>query len=454
MAEIDYQMALLLQHKFNEESKNQYAVDMDRKLALELQDQYNTEIELERPSNNLVYKKRTNIDSSKSLVDPSWEVIDPTPDVYVLFTAFSQRFFWNALGSVTVSWSKRMTTCAGICSYNPAGGLCSITLSEPLLKLRPRKDLVETLLHEMIHAYLFVTRNNRDRDGHGPEFCSHMYRINKEAGTNITIYHDFHDEVALYKQHVWKCDGPCQHRPPYFGIVKRATNRNPGPNDFWWTQHQNNCGGVFVKIKSPAATEEKSNKTRGKSQSSTKENNQSSDIRKYFPVSNQSSVLAQQNSQSSNIHVMPTTSKQNAEIAQVIPSQTSNIFGFTNLNDQSKGTRKKNSGSNTFVITKTTGKSSTINSAGVPTTFSGTGRSLSSSSLHNDNYSIVREHWLKKFDNIGKSQKRSNSSVCLNSNKPAKLPCLEKVKCPVCDMEFYSKDVYDHLDVCPGISSH
>jgi len=24
--------------------------------------------------------------------------------------------------------------------------------------------------HEMIHAYLFVTRNNRDRDGHGPEF--------------------------------------------------------------------------------------------------------------------------------------------------------------------------------------------------------------------------------------------------------------------------------------------
>lgn len=41
--------------------------------------------------------------------------------------------------------------------------------------------------HEMIHAYLFVTANNRDRDGHGPEFHKHMYRINGVAGTNITV---------------------------------------------------------------------------------------------------------------------------------------------------------------------------------------------------------------------------------------------------------------------------
>lgn len=33
--------------------------------------------------------------------------------------------------------------CAGVCSYEGRGGLCSIRLSEPLLKLRPRKDLVQ-----------------------------------------------------------------------------------------------------------------------------------------------------------------------------------------------------------------------------------------------------------------------------------------------------------------------
>lgn len=39
----------------------------------------------------------------------------------------------------------------------------------------------------MIHALLFVTQNNKDRDGHGPEFCKHMNRINQDSGTNITV---------------------------------------------------------------------------------------------------------------------------------------------------------------------------------------------------------------------------------------------------------------------------
>lgn len=34
-------------------------------------------------------------------------------------------------------------SCAGVCRYEGKGGMCSIRLSEPLLKLRPRKDLVE-----------------------------------------------------------------------------------------------------------------------------------------------------------------------------------------------------------------------------------------------------------------------------------------------------------------------
>ncbi|RXN01348.1 hypothetical protein EOD39_7077 [Acipenser ruthenus] len=43
------------------------------------------------------------------------------------------------------------------------------------------------LLHEMIHALLFVTLNNEDRDGHGPEFCKHMNRINSATGTKISV---------------------------------------------------------------------------------------------------------------------------------------------------------------------------------------------------------------------------------------------------------------------------
>lgn len=156
----------------------------DYQLAKVLQEQFQNEYETDKSADKLAYKKtnKQNLNSSKCLVDPSWEVIDPTPDIHILFMAFNERFFWNKLLAVCVSWSKRMTTCAGICSYQGRGGMCHITLSEPLLKLRPRRDLVETLLHEMIHAFLFVTHNNKDRDGHGPEFHKHMYRINAESG--------------------------------------------------------------------------------------------------------------------------------------------------------------------------------------------------------------------------------------------------------------------------------
>ncbi|KRX89230.1 SprT-like domain-containing protein Spartan, partial [Trichinella pseudospiralis] len=191
------------------------------------------------------------MDSSKSIVDSAWETLDPNPDVHELFVQFNDMFFWGTLSACEVRWSSRMTLCAGMCSYEGKYGLCSIHLSEPLLKYRPRKDLVETLLHEMIHAHLFLTEGNRDRDGHGPSFQKHMHRINSMAGTDITIYHNFHDEVNVHRQHWWRCNGNCRYRRPFYGWVKRATNRAPGPYDFWWAGHKNSCDGTFEKVKEP-----------------------------------------------------------------------------------------------------------------------------------------------------------------------------------------------------------
>ncbi|CAJ0962301.1 unnamed protein product [Ranitomeya imitator] len=139
------------------------------------------------------------------------------------------------------------TRCAGVCSYEGRGGLCSIRLSKPLLVLRPRKDL--TLLHEMIHALLFVTDNNKDHDGHGPEFHKHMNRINGLTGAKISVFHSFHDEVEEYRKHWWLCNGPCQKRPPYYGYVKRAMNRAPSKLDPWWADHQRTCGGTGTGYK-------------------------------------------------------------------------------------------------------------------------------------------------------------------------------------------------------------
>lgn len=195
-------------------------------------------------------KQNIDIDAplSTNLNDPTWELIDPCPDIRVMFQEFDKLYFWNRLGSCIVEWSKRMTICAGI-FYLREGGI--IRLSEPLLKFRPRKDLVETLLHEMIHAYLYLTRNFKDRGEHGDEFKSHMNRINNLANTNITIYHSFHDEVRHARQHVWRCNGPCQKMPPFYGFVKRSMNRAPGKNDTWWASHAAKCNGTFEKISEP-----------------------------------------------------------------------------------------------------------------------------------------------------------------------------------------------------------
>ncbi|RXG71858.1 SprT-like domain-containing protein Spartan [Armadillidium vulgare] len=221
--EIDLSLAIQLQAQFEEELRVQRIKDEEKQKSLEIVGhKWNAKwMSLPEPDQEKL---------SVSLIDPCWEYLDPNPNIYDLFLTFNHQFFWGRLMGVEVKWSPRMTLCAGVCSYEGRGGLCS---------------------HEMIHAYLFVTHNNTDHDGHGPQFHTHMYRINKLAGTHISVYHSFHDEVNVYRQHIWQCDGPCRKRPPYFGLVKRSMNRPPAPRDLWWERHAQSCGGKYTKIQEP-----------------------------------------------------------------------------------------------------------------------------------------------------------------------------------------------------------
>lgn len=71
------------------------------------------------------------------------------------------------------------------------------------------------------------------------------------------MHHAFHDEVDEYRRHWWRCDGPCQLRKPFYGYVKRATNRAPSAHDPWWAEHQKSCGGTYVKVKEPESYSQK-----------------------------------------------------------------------------------------------------------------------------------------------------------------------------------------------------
>lgn len=188
----------------------------------------------------------------------------PFVDIHELFGLYNILYFRSLLlPRVEVLWSTRLTLCAGMCELvkDDEGKYRRIRLkmSEPLLKYRPRSDTINTLLHEAIHAYFFITtkwQHSRGDDGtgHGAGFLLLADAISNQGEYEITVYHTFHDEVDSYRTHIWKCDGPCQLQPPYFGLVKRSINRAPSTSDQWWSKHENDCGGTYTKIAEPDPT--------------------------------------------------------------------------------------------------------------------------------------------------------------------------------------------------------
>lgn len=44
-----------------------------------------------------------------SIVDESWEILDPSPDVRAMFLEFNDMLFWGKLSGIEVKWSPRMT---------------------------------------------------------------------------------------------------------------------------------------------------------------------------------------------------------------------------------------------------------------------------------------------------------------------------------------------------------
>ena len=189
------------------------------------------------------------------------ELLDPTPDIHLLFQLFDRRWFQGRLCAskqVFLRWSTRLKLGAGMTmcervrlASGSEVGTSVILLSTPLLSLRPRKDLIETLIHEMIHAYLFLTNQMDDGEmSHGPKFMKIMKRINQEGGCSISVFHDFVDEVIHLRKHVWSCDADdC-------GVyVRRMMDRPPSDKEAWFRQHASVCSGILRKVPADDAKE-------------------------------------------------------------------------------------------------------------------------------------------------------------------------------------------------------
>ncbi|XP_072265533.1 DNA-dependent metalloprotease SPRTN [Pyxicephalus adspersus] len=469
-------------------------MDDDLLLALRLQEQYDQEAGAQewRPSQETPRDRPKDM----SVVDPSWELLDPNPDIHALFLQFNQMFFWGKLAGVEVRWSPKMTLCAGVCSYEGRGGLCSIRLSKPLLSFRPRKDLVETLLHEMIHALLFVTHNNKDRDSHGPEFLKHMNRINGLTGSKISVYHSFHDEVNEHRKHWWRCNGPCQTRKPFFGYVKRAMNRAPSKHDPWWADHQRTCGGTFIKIKEPEATshkdkKKKENVSESQAKSITKEKPEGVDIRTIIPFSGKGYKLGE-SSQSVGSDRVQKAIPSSPEVSKPVPKNpingilnyTTTISNKTQSNmPSSKGPKISVANTKMFVSvggspvklpSNSRNKASTMTTSNIsgnasqkrissemltsPQSTPSTSRETSSEGLYGrapkrpkvDGSQDIK-HFFHNVSGVSSSGNKPATNVPFNQQRPSNetsSSSQKKVNCPVCKAEVPEAEINDHLDTC------
>ncbi|XP_054156775.1 putative uncharacterized protein DDB_G0291812 [Oppia nitens] len=126
---------------------------------------------------------------------------DPVPDIQAMFRRYDEKYFDGVLfeHEVELFWINNMYIAAGI-TYPENRHKCrpiQIKLSRPLLRFAGEKQIRETLLHEMIHAYLFALNIS---DAHGPEFIKKMHQLNRMEGLSISVYHNMvYDQDGFYR---------------------------------------------------------------------------------------------------------------------------------------------------------------------------------------------------------------------------------------------------------------
>lgn len=83
-------------------------MDADLLLAIELQERYDREQDSgeKAASSHVPAAAQPQL---MAVVDPSWELLDPSPNIHELFLQFNAMFFWGKLVGVEVKWSHRMT---------------------------------------------------------------------------------------------------------------------------------------------------------------------------------------------------------------------------------------------------------------------------------------------------------------------------------------------------------
>lgn len=117
-------------------------------------------------------------------------------DLQLMFAQFNYAYFDGEIPTHEISYNNRFSNVAGRITYKPP----KIELSPKHLRGKP-EQLRETLLHEMIHAWLFARNEN---PGHTAKFKRKM----RELGLR-SIYHDLGTAPPMNespKRYILRCE--------------------------------------------------------------------------------------------------------------------------------------------------------------------------------------------------------------------------------------------------------
>ena len=128
--------------------------------------------------------------------------------LYSMFKEYNALCFDNEIKGFTVIWGARMYSVSGLTQFDERYIKISACIHESL----PERETRRTLLHEMIHAWLFcVGKPLSVCLGHGQAFRRKMKLVNQKVGFDIGVDHLMALETpSLNDRYEWQCQH-CGH---------------------------------------------------------------------------------------------------------------------------------------------------------------------------------------------------------------------------------------------------
>lgn len=187
-----------------------------------------------RPNTVIIKDEPRPIYSQEEL---SMILTEPLPNLWEVFKSYNEELFSNEIKGFSVRWCSRLKSVAGKTVLRP---FPKITLSKTLLVGREIRVMVETLLYEMIHGFLFCTTHvNTLR--HGEDFVKLMTGINQVTNLNVSILDEGGLNHIAHLQVIWQCTN-CKRE------IVRFKRKSDQPRDATARRHSMKCRGSWVII--------------------------------------------------------------------------------------------------------------------------------------------------------------------------------------------------------------